>query len=142
MSQSKDPQQPLGYRFAATRLAATRVAATREAATREAATREAATREAATREAATREAATREAATREAATREAAFLVAGVTDAVSAGVLAMIALLVVFRVLINDFFWIVMACSSALVLIASTDRSCLEHGPCQTQRAQDQNCQA
>jgi hypothetical protein len=95
LSQSKDPQQPVGYRFAATRLAATRVAATREAATREAATREA--------------------ATREAATREAVFLVAGVTDAVSAGVLATIALLVVFRVLINDFFWMVMACSSALV---------------------------
>jgi uncharacterized protein YjbI with pentapeptide repeats len=36
--------------------------------------------------------------------RLARFLVAGVTDAVSVGVLATIAFLVVFRVLIKDFF--------------------------------------
>src|SRR5580700_2072586 len=75
------------------------------------------TREAVTRLAVTRAAVTRAAVTRAAERRRAGLLVAGVTDAVAAKLPATIAFLVVFRVLIKDFFWMVMARSSNLFWI-------------------------
>jgi hypothetical protein len=63
-----------------------------------------------------------------------AFTAAGEAEPAS-GELATMAFLVVFRLLINDFFWMLMARSLSLVLISSTERFPLEHGPCQTRRA-------
>jgi hypothetical protein len=51
-----------------------------------------------------------------------------------AGVLATIAFLVVFRVLIKDFFWMVTGRSSNLFSIEFHQRFRLLHEPCQTRR--------
>jgi hypothetical protein len=57
-----------------------------------------------------------------------------------AGVLATIAFLVVFRVLIKDFFWMVTGRSLNLFSIGFHQRFSLLHEPCQTRRVDLGNC--
>jgi hypothetical protein len=95
---------PMDYLVAVLRLAVLRLAVLRLAVLRLAVLRLAVLRLAVLRLAVLRLAVLRLAVLRLAVLRLARFLVAGVTDPVSVGVLATIAFLVVFRVLIKDFF--------------------------------------
>jgi hypothetical protein len=57
-----------------------------------------------------------------------------------AGVLATIAFLVVFSLLIKDFFWMVTGRSLNLFSIGFHQRFSLLHEPCQTRRVDLGNC--
>jgi hypothetical protein len=63
------------------------------------------------------------------------------TAAGAAGELATIAFLVVFRVLIKDFFSMDMVRSSFTSDLTSTSRVCVKHEPCQTRMADHTNRQ-
>jgi hypothetical protein len=57
-----------------------------------------------------------------------------------AGVLATIAFLVVFSLLIRDFFWMVTGRSLNLFSIEFHQRFAVLHEPCQTRRVDPGNC--